>query len=153
MVLCSRSVVSLAYDKRIFNGLPVSNHDHSVSNRVFTRNGGLIFAVGGNANMGLPGSKMWNLWETPMSGGIVFARTSLRTPNENIQYCNTDMHLQAKKTSGNDAVYASGMRNPLAVSITRGGAIYGVNQGPNCKYAFPTAICSEFDSADQAVGR
>lgn len=140
-----KSGICLAYDKRIVSGLPVSNRDHAVNGLLFTQFGDLMIAVGGNTNMGLPGSKMGNFWETPLSGAILLAKTSSPSFDGNIQYSNPDVHFLAKQISGDVEVYASGLRNPFPLAMTRGGAIYGSDQGSNCKYGDPAVSCSDFD--------
>lgn len=145
-VIGKKSGICLQYDKRIVSNLPVSNRDHSVNALLFTQYGDLLIAVGGNTNMGLPGSKLGNFWETPLSAAIVLAKTSLSNFNGNIQYSNPDVHFLAKQISGDVEVFASGMRNAFALTMTRSGAIYGSDQGPNCKYGDPSVSCSDFDA-------
>lgn len=141
----SKGGTCLQYDKRIVSNLPVSNRDHSVNALLFNQNGDLFIAVGGSTNMGLPGSKLGNLWETPLSASILIARTSKSNFDGNIQYSNADVHFLARKVSGDVDVYASGLRNPFALTMARNGALYGSDQGPNCKYGDPSTSCSEFD--------
>lgn len=136
----------LAYDKRIVSNLPVSNRDHSVNALLFTQFGDLLIAVGGNTNAGLPGSKLGNLWETPLSAAILIAKTSLPNFDGNIKYSNEDVHFLAKQIGGDVEVYAAGFRNPFAMSMARNGAIYASDQGPNCNYGDPSVACDEFDA-------
>lgn len=60
-IIGSNSRVCLECSKRIDSGLPVSKRHQSVGDIVFIRNGGSISGVGGNSNIGLPGSKIANL--------------------------------------------------------------------------------------------
>lgn len=150
-VIGSKSGECLVYDKRIVSNLPVSNRDHSVNALAFNQNGDLLIAVGANTNAGLPGSKLGNLWETPLSGAILIAKTSSPSFNGNVQYSNPDVHFLARKISGDVEVYASGFRNPFALTITRSGSVYAVDQGPNCQYGAPSVACDEFDAAKAAT--
>lgn len=137
--------VCLVYDKRIVDGLPVSNKDHGVNGLVFTQDGDLLIAVGGNTNAGLPGWKLGSWWETPLSGAIVIARLSKPSFDGEIKYANTDRHFALIQTGGDVSTYATGMRNPFGLHMGTDGSVYTVDQGPNCYNGNVAKSCDDFD--------
>lgn len=143
--------VCLVYDKTIVDGLPVSNKDHSVNGLVFTQNGDLLIAVGGNTNAGLPGWKLGSWWETPLSGAIVIARLSKPSFDGKISYANTDKHYALVQTGGDVSVYATGLRNPFTLDMGADGSIYTVDQGPNCYNGNVAKSCDDFNEEDAAA--
>lgn len=143
--------VCLVYDKRIVDGLPVSNKDHAVNGLVFTQDGDLLIAVGGNTNAGLPGWKLGSWWETPLSGAIVIARLSKPSFDGNITYANTDRHYALVQTGGDVSVYATGTRNPFALDMGADGSVYTVDQGPNCYNGNVAKSCSDFNEIGAAA--
>lgn len=140
----------LQYDRTIVRNLPVSDGDHGVNEMVFTQGGDLLIAVGGNTNMGLPELKLGGRWETYFSGSIVIARLSRgATYNGNIPYRKAENMRIAQPVPGYTDVglYATGVRNPFAMTMARDGSIYAVDMGPNCGFGNASSTCDQYDEA------
>lgn len=137
--------VCLVYDKRIVTNIPVSNHDHSANALLFTQQGDLLIAVGGFTNLGLPGYKLGGFWETQLSAAILIAKLSKPGFNGLIEYLNPDALRLAKKKSGDVELYATGLRNTFAMSMTPTGEIYAADNGPNCEFGDTATSCSDYN--------
>lgn len=136
--------VCLVYDRRIVSGLPVSNRDHTVSSLVFTNDGDLLIGVGGATNMGLPGFRLGNYWESPLSGSIVLARLSKSDFDGTVTY-SVDTPELATQLSGDVEVFAGGFRNPFSMTMDSKGQVFATDQGPNCNFGNVASSCSDFD--------
>ncbi|CDF40686.1 unnamed protein product [Chondrus crispus] len=133
--------VCLVMDKRIISNLPVSNHDHSVNALMFDQKGDLLISVGGFTNMGLPGYKLGGYWETHLSAAVLIARTSLGDVfNGNLEYT-TDLVRHAMLKKGDVEIFATGIRNGFAMTLTRNGNMYLADQGPNCAFGDTATDC------------
>lgn len=143
----------LEHDTNIVEGLPVANGDHSVNQLIFTQNGDLVVAVGGNTNMGLPNSKLGGNWETYFSGAVLIARLSKSTFNGKIPYT-TPENLRTARPKGNYKdvdLYATGLRNPFTMTMSRAGRIYVADMGPNRGFGDASSKCSEYDEKEAAA--
>eukprot|EP00178_Gracilaria_changii_P027565 TRINITY_DN88_c0_g1_i1.p1 TRINITY_DN88_c0_g1~~TRINITY_DN88_c0_g1_i1.p1 ORF type:complete len:1061 (+),score=165.22 TRINITY_DN88_c0_g1_i1:929-4111(+) len=141
--------VCLVYDQRIVSGLPVSNHDHSVNQLLFTQSGDLLIAVGGFTNAGLPHYKLGNYWETTLSGTVLIAKLSKGAQfNGNIEYSNADVPRLSQQISGDVSIYSSGLRNLFGMAMASSGHVYGVDQGPNCEFGHASIACDDYDEAE-----
>lgn len=137
----------LEHDKTIVRNLPVSANDHGVNELIFDQHGDLLIAVGGNTNMGLPGTKFNSLWESYFSGSIVIARLSRGQKfNGEIPYMSPDHLETARPKPGYDDVdlYATGFRNLFALSMARSGKIYAVDMGPNKGFGHTATGCDQY---------
>lgn len=143
----SNPSICLVYDTRIVTNIPVSNHDHSANALVFTQTGDLLIAVGGFTNLGLPGYKLGGFWETQLSAAILIAKLSKPGFNGKIEYLNPNELRLAKKTSGDVELYATGLRNTFAMSMTSTGDIYAADNGPNCEFGDTATSCSDYDES------
>lgn len=152
-IIGQKTGVCLTYDRRVVSNLPVSNLDHSVNGILFTQEGDLLIAVGGNTNMGLPGYKLGGMWETHLSGSILIAKLSrgMSAFNGNIRYSDENTLYLAKKISGDVDLYATGMRNTFGITMTRNGEVYAADQGPNCLFGNWATACNDFDEAKAAT--
>lgn len=137
--------VCLVYDKRIVSNLPVSNHDHSVNDLLFTNDGDLLIGVGGFTNMGLPGYRLGGFWETHLSAALLIAKTSKRKFDGKIVYDKPEAPRLAKKISGDVDIYATGLRNTFAMTMTGKGDIYATDNGPNCGFGNIGSSCSDYN--------
>lgn len=138
----------LEYDQTIVRNLPVSDADHGVNELVFSQNGDLLIALGGNTNMGLPDGKLGGKWETYFSGSILIARLSRGARFDgDIKYTDPDNMLKARPISGYTDVdfYATGTRNLFSMQMARDGSIYAIDMGPNCAFGDASSSCDEFD--------
>lgn len=136
--------VCMVYDKRIITGLPVSNHDHSVNGLLFNNDGDLFIAVGGNTNMGLPGFRLGNYWETRLSSAILLAKLSDPAFNGTISYTNPLTARHAIPQNTFITTYATGFRNPFSIAMTRSGELYCTDQGPNCNFGNVATGCEDY---------
>lgn len=135
----------LEYDATIVQNLPVSDGDHSVNELLFSQHGDLLIGVGGNTNMGLPYFKLGGNWESPLSSTVLIAHTSRPSFNGTIIY-STPQNLRTAVPKTNDVdIYATGVRNLFAMSMTRTGRIFGLDMGPNCGFGNASSYCSEYD--------
>ncbi len=122
-------------------GLPTSNHDHAVNGIAFDNNGDFLICVGGNTNAGVPHPNIGDLPESPLSGALLLARTSLPSFNGAVEYVDTLTGLPSDDqvygggvdvAPGVDVeVYASGLRNPFGLTLTTSGVPYVTDNGPN----------------------
>lgn len=140
--------VCLVYDKRIVSGLPVSNHDHSVNGLMFAQNGNILVAVGGYTNMGLPGYKLGNFWETTLAATILEVKVTKADFDGEIKYSNIETPRLSQKTSGDVDIYCTGLRNTFAMAMTRQGEIYASDQGPNCSFGDTATSCGDYSEAE-----
>ena len=137
--------VCMVYDRRIVTGFPVSNHDHAVNGLIFTQDGDLLVNVAGNTNMGLPGYRLGNAWETLLSGAIILVRITDPDFDGTINYINPDSPQDAIPQNGFIETYATGFRNPFSIAMTTGGDYYCTDQGPNCGFGNVATACSDYD--------
>lgn len=142
--------VCLVYDTTIVKNLPVSNHDHSVSSLVFTQDGDLLIGAGGMTNAGLPGYKLGSWWETDLSAAVLIARLNKPQFQGAILY-NSDDQYKARKISGDVETYATGTRNPFAMTMTSTGDVYATDQGANCGFGQIAGSCSAYDEETAAT--
>lgn len=142
--------VCLVYQKRVVSGLPVSNHDHSVNGLLFTQKGDLLIAVGGFANLGLPGYKLGGYWETTLSASILIAELSKPNFDGDIKYSNDLTPRLAKKISGDVELYSTGLRNTFAMTMLPNGEIYASDQGPNCSFGDTAVSCDDYNEEEAA---
>lgn len=143
----------LEHDKTISRNLPVSNADHAINELLFTANGDLLVAVGGNTNMGLPHKDLGGLWETYFSGSVVIIRLSKGNSfNGVIPYNSVKNMRTAKPRNGYTDVnlYSTGLRNLFSMIMTRAGKVLGVDMGSNCNIGNAAALCSEYDESEAA---
>eukprot|EP00178_Gracilaria_changii_P005771 TRINITY_DN1967_c0_g1_i1.p1 TRINITY_DN1967_c0_g1~~TRINITY_DN1967_c0_g1_i1.p1 ORF type:complete len:1431 (-),score=208.29 TRINITY_DN1967_c0_g1_i1:2700-6992(-) len=144
--------VCLVYDKRIVTGLPISNHDHGANALFFTQNGDVLIGIGGFTNMGLPGYKLGNYWETTLSAAILKVQLSKGNAFDGvIQYSNEDTPRLSEKISGDVEVYATGLRNLFGMCLASTGEIYAADQGPNCNFGNSATDCSDYDETAAAA--
>lgn len=141
----------LQHDKMIVRNLPVSVRDHAINELVFTQNGDLLVAVGGNTNSGLPAKGLGGMWETYFSASVVIARLSRGAKyNGVIPYLypmNPQIAVPQNGYSDVD-IYASGVRNLFSMAMSRSGRIYAIDMGPNCNYGNVSSTCSEYSKAN-----
>lgn len=146
----------IRYDKRIVSGLPVGNGgSHSVNALAFDQNGDLLIAVGGATNMGLPGVRLGNTWESPLSAAVVRARVATNPNFEGrVTYIKNGSapHLAklSKKSKNSVDVFASGFRQLFTMTVTNEGAVYGVDQGPGCPLGGAAVQCSAANARKSA---
>lgn len=146
----------IRYDKRIVSGLPVGNGgSHSVNALAFDQNGDLLIGVGGATNMGLPGVRLGNTWESPLSAAVVRASVATNPNFEGrVTYLNSGSapHLAklSKKSKNSVDVFASGFRQLYTMTVTKEGAVYGVDQGPGCPLGGAAVQCSAVNARKPA---
>lgn len=147
--------ICVVREGRVVSYLPVSNHDHSVNSILFSQEGDLLIAVGGNTNLGLPGYKLGSLWETDLSAAVLVARISLgrRRFNGEIRYSDDAEHYTASKIGGDVDIYATGFRNMFGMAIGMNGSVFGVDNGPNCGFGNTASSCDEFNITSAARWR
>lgn len=141
----------LKHDRNIVRNLPVSDADHGVNELLFTQDGDLLIAVGGNTNMGLPGSKFGGLWESYFSASVVIARLSRGQDFDgDIPYTTPDRVDTARPAPDyvDVELYATGTRNMFALSMARDGRILGVDMGPNNLYGNASTTCTQYNTSD-----
>lgn len=140
----------LEHDQNIVRNLPVSANDHGVNELIFDQHGDLLIAVGGNTNMGLPGTSFNSLWESYFSGSVVIAHLSRGGKfNGEIPYTSDVLHTARPKPGYTDVeLYATGFRNMFSMFMARNGKIYGVDMGPNQGFGYTATSCSQFNGAD-----
>lgn len=141
------NTICLQYDRNIVRNLPVADGDHSVNELVFTQNGDLLIAVGGNTNAGLPFVNLGGNWGSYFSGAVLIAKLSLPNFNGEIEYT-TPQNLRTAIPTGSNAdhvrLYATGVRNLFSMAMTRKGRIYGGDMGPNCRFGNVSTSCSQY---------
>lgn len=144
----------LEHDKNIVQGIPVADGDHSVNQVLFSQNGDLLIAVGGRTNMGLPNGKLGGSWETYFSGAILVARLSKAGFKGAIPYTTpTNLRTAKPKWGYKDVdLYATGFRNPFAMTMARNGRVYAGDNGPNNGFGDASSKCSEYNEAEAAKG-
>ena len=126
----------------LITGLPVSNHDHSVNSMVFDQGGDLHLQVGGFTNQGIPGVKLGNFDENPLSGASLVAATSKGGSfNGKITYSGTKPET-AKKTGGDVSLYATGLRNSYGITLHSNGKFYATDNGPNNSFGERSVTCT-----------
>lgn len=141
----------LEYDTTVVRNLPVSDGDHSVNELVFTQEGDILIAVGGNTNAGLPYAPLGGNWETYLAGAVVIAKLSRPGFNGTIDYSTPDNLRTAVPATDDVDVYATGVRNMFAMAMARSGRIYGADMGPNCRFGNASSTCDEYVEADAAL--
>lgn len=126
----------------IFQGLPISDHDHGINGLEFDDNGNLYIQVGGNTNAGVPGalSTSQQQEENLFSAATLIAR--------NVTSPSFDGHVtydaNGDQLSGFDVgVFASGMRNPYGIAYHSNGRLYGTDNGPNTNFGKASISCTE----------
>lgn len=141
-------------DDFVVTGIPVSNHDHAINGLVFNNNGDLIFQVGGFTNAGIPGEKLGNEPENPLSGASLIALLSKSGFNGAIKYDNTD-GSKAKQIGGDVEVYSPGFRNSFGLTLHSNGNFYATDNGPNFSFGAESTSCTanggEVGSGDKVV--
>lgn len=142
--LLEDSCICLKHDATIVQNLPVSDGDHSVNELLFTQYGDILVGVGGNTNMGLPYFKLGGNWESPMSSAVLIARVSRPSFNGTVVYSTPDNLRTAVPLTDDVGIYATGVRNPFAMSMTRSGRIFGLDMGPNCGFGNSSTNCGEY---------
>lgn len=128
----------------IISGLPMSNHDHGVSSMSFLDDGTLLVSVGATTNAGIPGNKMGNTPESPLSGAIVQARYLDKGFNGHIKYSlyeEADIN-NTEVTSGDVSVYAAGLRSCFGLSMSLNGILYATDNGANSGFGAKSTSCS-----------
>ena len=126
--------------------LPVSNHDHAINGLEFDNNGDLLICVGGTTNAGVPHAQIGLTPESPLSGAILKARTSLPGFNGGLSYRNRSDDLENNDQNFGDQVYlapgthvsvhAAGFRNSYDLALATSGLLYATDNGPNSGYGF-----------------
>lgn len=143
----------LQRETTVIKGLPVSDGDHSVNEMVFTQNGDLLVAVGGNTNSGLPSIGLGGHWESFFSASVLIARLS-RGANFNgvIPWVGVGNSRTARPKAGYTHVglYATGVRNMFTMTMSRSGRIHGIDMGPNCKFGNVSTTCSQYVESEAA---
>ena len=154
--------ICIRHGARVVSGLPVANGgSHSINALRFTPEGDLLIAVGGSTNMGLPGFRLGNLWESPLSGALVIAKMSRgRAFDGTVRYADA-FRIQngtrvpapdtARVVSGDVEVWASGFRNLYTITQTLSGDWFAVDQGPGCPLGGPSVSCADYDAAATAA--
>lgn len=148
--LAANPSICLEFDRTIVQNLPVSDGDHSVNELLFTQNGDLVIAVGGNTNAGLPFAPLGGNWESYFSGSVVVARLSRPTFNGTIDYTTPENLRTAVPKSTDVDLYSTGVRNMFAMTMARSGQIYGADMGPNCRFGNASSTCSEYNETEAA---
>lgn len=144
----------LEHDKTIVQGLPVSNGAHSVNQVMFSQSGDLLVVVGGNTNMGLPNTNLGGIWESYYSASVLLVKLSKPGFNGIIPYTTPNNLRTAQPTGGYSDVdlFATGLRNPFGMSMSRAGNIYVVDNGPNEGNGDASTRCSEYNEMDASQG-
>ncbi|MEL6904756.1 MAG: Calx-beta domain-containing protein, partial [Planctomycetota bacterium] len=140
--------------------LPVSNLDHCVNGILFDDNGDLMICVGGNTNAGVKAPLLGDLPESPLSGGILRARTSSPSFNGVCLYLDSSSGVlvddqvfgeQLDLSPGVDLeVFASGFRNSWDLMLHTNGYFYATENGPNLGYG-PASLTLTTDSGSLAT--
>lgn len=143
--------ICLEYDKNIVRYLPVADGDHSVNEILFTQNGDLIIAVGGNTNAGLPYANLGGNFDAFFSGAVLVAHLSRPGFNGEISYTTPKNLRTAMPQSDDVELYATGVRNLFSMSMTRDGSVYAADMGPNCGFGNVSSSCSEYNEAEAAL--
>lgn len=143
--------ICLEYDQNIVRYLPVADGDHSVNEIVFTQNGDLLIAVGGNTNAGLPYFNLGGNFDSFFSGAVLVARLSKPGYSGEISYT-TPTNLRTAMPQTDDVeLYATGTRNLFSMAMARTGSVYAVDMGPNCGFGNVSSSCSEYNEAEAAL--
>lgn len=143
----------LEFDKVIVNNIPVGNSDHAVNELLFTDDGNLLVSVGGNTNAGLPIGKFGGDWDGYFGAAVISAHVSRRNYNGTIVYSTPDNLRTAKPMTDDVELYATGLRNMFAMTMTREGRIYGLDMGPNCGFGEAASACDEYDEESWASSK
>lgn len=139
----------LEYDRNIIRNIPVSDGDHSVNELVFTQDGDLLVAVGSNTNAGLPFITLGGNWDSYFSGAIIIAHLSRGEDYDGtIHYSTPDNLRTAEPTTDDVELYATGLRNPFVLTMTRSGKIYSVDMGANCRFGNVSSSCDQYNETD-----
>lgn len=144
----------LQLDRSIIRNLPVSNDAHAINEMVFTQNGDLLIAVGGFTNLGLPFLRLGGIWDTFFSSSVLIARLSKGSSfNGNIPYTTPENLRTARPRKGYTDVelYATGVRNLFAMSMSRSGKIFALDQGPTCNNGNFSTSCDEYVESEAAM--
>lgn len=149
--MSSNPNICLEYDRNIVRYLPVADGDHSVNEIVFSQNGDLLIAVGGNTNAGLPYANLGGNFGAFLSGAVVVARLSKPGYSGEISYT-TPTNLRTAMPQTDDVeLYATGVRNLFSMAMTRSGRIYAADMGPNCGFGNVSSACSEYNETEAAL--
>ncbi|GAB0490528.1 hypothetical protein MMPV_001765 [Pyropia vietnamensis] len=124
--------------KDVITGLPVSAHDHTINGMAWTNDGNLLLHAGSSTNAGYngPGSeKSGYVDESPLSAATLIAYISKGSSFDgHIKYNQMSNPTTAKQTSGDVAVYSSGVRNAYGILRHSSGAVYALDNGGNNGY-------------------
>ena len=137
----------------LVRGLPRSDADHAPNGLAQSPDGTTLYvAQGSQTNEGAPAERFGNVPEYELSGAILsidLTRIGERTydlptrddpsrsgvDDENDPFGGNGGLNQARLVPGGPVqVYASGMRNPYDVAVTKAGRLYSVQNGPNLTY-------------------
>ncbi len=137
----------------LVRGLPRSDADHAPNGLAQSPDGTTLYiAQGSQTNEGAPAERFGNVPEYELSGAILsidLARIGERTydlptrddpsrsgvDDENDPFGGNGGLNQARLVPGGPVqVFASGMRNPYDVAVTKAGRLYSVQNGPNLTY-------------------
>ena len=119
----------------IVTGLPVSNHDHTVSWIEFLPNGNMLISVGGFTNGGVEHPAMGGDPANLLSGAIVECPKS----GYDIKWTNLTHPAESKLVTPPNGttpctVYAAGIRNSFGGHLHTNGEVYASDNGPNPEY-------------------
>lgn len=143
--------ICLEYDRNIVRYLPVADGDHSINEIVFTQDGDLLIATGGNTNAGLPYANLGGNFGSFFSGSVLVARLSKPGFNGEISYTTPKNLRTAMPQSDDIELYATGVRNLFSMAMARSGRVYAVDMGPNCGFGNVSSSCSEYNETEAAL--
>lgn len=134
----------LGIQQDIITGLPVSNHDHGVNGIQFDNAGNLYVNIGGFTNAGIPGAKLGNVDENPLSGATLQFKIGAPGFTGKITYSNAGTPQNAAVVGGKAfvSVYASGLRNPFGLVYHSNGLFYATDNGPNKSFGPESTGCN-----------
>jgi glucose/arabinose dehydrogenase len=125
----------------VVTGLPSSGGTHAVNGLAFDDAGDLLIAIGSSTNAGVPSCTLGGLPDSPFSGAIVRAETSMPGFDGNVVYLSRDDGgVRLNQTDGDDVdvapgvdvgVLAAGFRNAFDLVVTQSGRVYATDNGPN----------------------
>lgn len=140
----------LEFDQTIVSNIPVANSDHAIHELLFTHDGELLLSVGSSTNAGLPSGKMGGEWDNFLSGAVIVAHLNRPNFNGTIVYSTPNNLRTARPMTDNVELYATGLRNMFAMTMTRQGRIYGLDMGPNCGFGDAATSCDEYNETEWA---
>ena len=107
----------LVFDRRIIQNLPLFDTNHGVNDLMFSQDGDLLITVGGATNMGFPGFRLGNLWESHHSAAMLIAGTLRRRFSGGVRYTGGMLPFTARLVRGGVPVLSSGLRNPFSIEV------------------------------------